>query len=361
MNFLKYLNEDDGTVSSGNIANVRGSLFGGMITRKGTRKRKKKLTEMDHNNEFSASDVISKIDNVSKKSEHKKNTACYGLEDSDGNITKIYVDKDQADEFKEALDKLLDDEHGKNIDVAEILFNLRHTFKIVDVEWPKDIEEDEEVTNKLDGQNDEKPSDLPQEVPPTDPAADAAMPPMPEEEPSSEIGEPADNTSILMKVIDLLKADTDAKKAESDAKKAESEMRQQKLSMELTNQKISHEEQLLKSEDYFKQQNEKKKEDDRLAKLAKYRHEVINQQQFESNDMSLLNIFPKSIMNEDANDDINRLKIQMSDLQVRKARAVKIFDDQMNTLQKQLLQKQKTVSATQPQMNQPMQQPQPQI
>ena len=357
MNFLKYLNEDGGSISSGNIVNVRGSLFGGMITRKGTRKRKKKISESDHNNEFSASDVISKIDNVAKKSEHKKNTACYGLEDSDGNITKIYVDREQAEEFKDALDKLLNDDDGNKIDVAEILFNLRHTFKIVDVEWPKDLEEDEEVTNKLESDKTDNPN-MPQEIPPEGAPPDANAPPMPEEPMPSEIGAPEDNTSILMKVIDLLKADTDAKKAESDAKKAESEMRQQKLSMELTNQKISHEEQLLKSEDYYKQQNEKKKEDDRLSKLAKYRHEVINQQQYESQDMSLLNIFPNTIIAEDINDDMNRLKIQISDLNVRKARAVKVFDDQINTLQKQLLQKQKTAGIQQPnpQNNQQFQQ-----
>jgi hypothetical protein len=80
--------------------------------------------------------------------------------------------------------------------------------------------------------------------------------------------------------------------------------------------------------------------------------------------MSLLNIFPKSVISEDINDDINRMKIQMADINVRKSRAMKVFDDQINVLQKQLLQKQKMSGNQAQQPNQPnqnMQQPAPQI
>lgn len=339
--FITFLQED-GETCTANVANVRGSLFGGMITRNGTKKRKKKkISESEHDNNFSVNDVVSKIDNVSKQSDNKDNTVPFGLEDENGNITKIYVPQEEADDFKHQLENLIGDE--TQIDVAEILFKLRNTFTIVDVEWPDNFQEDEETVNKLEGQEQtgEAPQDnIPEEVP------DAGAAPPEEPMGTDEVmGEPeVSNQDILMKVLDMLKSQADSEKAKSEAKRAEAEMQKQKFSIQVTNHKIKQEEDLLAAENYYKKQQEEKRDNDRLTKLAKYRSEIVNGTQYESSKPStILDIF-----SEDINDDINRIKLQLSDLQVRKSRAVKTFDDQIVRLEKQLLTKQKSFN-TQPQ------------
>ena len=346
MKFIDFLQED-GEICSANVAGARGSLFGGVIkqTAKGTKFKKnrkiKKLSEDVKSNAFASTDVISKLDDAEKNSEMKKNTVAYGIEDSDGNVTKVYVDKEQDEEFKKALgDMLHDDEHT---DVAEILFNLRNSFDIKHVVWPK-LPEDEEVDNKLDnpegqegdapglaGENPENPDDTAKGAAGEDslPGGEGGdnMPP-------EDIGG-NDNQSILLKVIDMLRADADAKAAESNAKAKEAEAEQARLSIQMTNMKVKNEEDMLRAEDHFKKQSEAKKEEDRLAKLAKYRNEINTNATFESK-MNLLDL-----MNEDVTDDIYNINTQIADLNVRKNRAIKVFDDQIKRLQQQLANKSK--------------------
>lgn len=346
MKFIDFLQED-GEISTANIAGARGSLFGGVIKRtaNGTKFKKnakiKKLSEDVKSNTFASTDVISKLDDAEKNNEMKKNTVAYGIEDSDGNITKVYVDKEQDEEFKNALGELLqDDEHT---DVAEILFNLRNSFKIVHVVWPK-LPEDEEVDNKLDnpegaeGENPENPEDTTQGA--------AGEDTLPGGEGGDNMGAPPeeiggnDGQSILLKVIDMLRADADAKAAESNAKAKEAEAEQAKVAMQMTNMKVKNEEDMLRAEEHFKKQSESKKEEDRLAKLAKYRNEINTNATFEST-MTLLDL-----MKEDVNTDINNINTQIADLNVRKNRAAKVFDDQIKRLQQQLANKTKDAART---------------
>ena len=155
MIFSEFLREDvdAGSISAGNVAGTRGSLFG-MITRDGSAAKKGKKRKLKtffesvvKSDEFSAEDVLSKLDGAEKENKIKDNSVAYGIEDEEGNITKVYVAKEQEEAFKQALGEYLDDD--KSLDVAEILFNLRNSFNILFVEWPK-LPEDEEVDNTLD-------------------------------------------------------------------------------------------------------------------------------------------------------------------------------------------------------------------
>jgi hypothetical protein len=342
MRLTDYLNESgDAAISGGDIAGFRAPMFSKPITRK--RKKKYKLTEDKKVNDFSSVDVVSKLQGAEKANELKQDSVAYGIEDADGNITKVYVSKEQDGEFKQALSKILQDED--HVDVNEILFNLRNSFDILYVEWPK-LPEDEEVDNVLDTKKDgDKPEgdvppegaegELPAELPPAAPAVD--------------------DSSILLKVIDMLKADADSKTAEAKAKTAQAEAEQAKLTIQLTNTKVKNEEDMLRAEEHFKKQAEEKKEADRLAKLAKYRNEVTNTPTYEG----VMDF--NDVMNEDITANVNAIQTKIAAISVQKARASKLYDDQIRRLQQQLamINKQATArGAAQPaQQTQPEQQP----
>lgn len=325
---------EDGEVSSGDIATVRSPLM-----KKPIKRKKLKIVEAKDSGKFNYSDVVSKMSNAEKNSERTKNSVVYGIEDSDGNITKVYISKDQDDEFKLALSKLLSDKN--TTDVSEILFDLRNTFDILYVEWPK-LPEDEEVDNVLakPKTDEEKPEGEPGE-PGKEGEEPAEIPPLPPEVPA----ETTDSNSILLKVIDMLKADADAKAAEANAKAKEAEADQAKMTLQLTNARVKNEEDMLRAEEFFKEKAAKKKEEDRLAKLAKYRNELINNATYES-DMTFIDIINSDLVNEDINAQIGTVNAQMADLNARKARATKVYDDQIRRLQLQLASLTKQAEAT---------------
>jgi hypothetical protein len=76
MKFIDFLQED-GEISTANVAGARGSLFGGIIKRtaKGTKFKKipkiTKLSEDVKSNTFASTDVISKLDDAEKSNEMK--------------------------------------------------------------------------------------------------------------------------------------------------------------------------------------------------------------------------------------------------------------------------------------------------
>jgi|694.fasta_scaffold00131_33 hypothetical protein len=366
MIFSEFLREDGeaGCVSAGNVAGTRGSLFG-MITRDGSAAKKGKKRRLKtffesvvKSDEFSAEDVLSKLNGAEKENKLKDNSIAYGIEDAEGNITKVYIDKEQDEAFKRALGEYLDDD--QTLDVAEILFNLRNSFNILFVEWPK-LPEDEEVDNKLDNPEGAPEGDEGEMPPEGEPGTEGDI--KPDDNTPQEIGQPEDSSSLLLKVIDMLKADADAKTAESNAKAKEAEAEQAKLSIQMSNIKVKNEEDMLRAEEHFKKQNDDKKEQERVAKLAKYRSEINNNATYEGA-MSILDFMHSDLkdINEDINDDELRIQTQIADLNVRKNRAMKVYDDQVKRLQNQLLNinKQQQSAGGRPQGNPQQQQGQPQ-
>ena len=89
--------------------------------------------------DFDASDVVSRIDAASKKADQNEDTTAFGLEDEDGNMVKVYVRDEQAEDFEKELAALLagedenDDEENSSLEIAEVLFKLKDKYDIVDV------------------------------------------------------------------------------------------------------------------------------------------------------------------------------------------------------------------------------------
>lgn len=246
--------------------------------------------------DFDSSDVISKLKQSAQQSEDSgENTTAFALEDENGEMVKVWVPDDQADDFQSALEQALsgsdedkDDENNQQ-EIAEVLWNLRKDFDIVNVEWAADLPQDEEQEvatpapeagaagaegqagaeaggegERLDGESEGteglegKGNEM--EAEPGE-AEDLG-------------GEESEAASALTKVIDMMKADAEARKAEADARAAEAKAREAESAMNQAKEKVKQEEDVLDMEAYYDKQKEEKDESDRLAKLAKYKHDM---------------------------------------------------------------------------------------
>ena len=289
-----------GSTGAHAIANVPGSLFaGGVVDAKKSKKKQSKMMRRVMNmkeslgvdldrNEFDASDVISKIDAAGKKADQDDDTTPFGLEDEDGNMVKVYVKNDQAEEFEKQLAVMLagededDDDENSSLEIAEVLFKLKDKFDIVDVEWPGiegDEEEEQEVAGAEPGAAGAE-GDMP-------PAGDAEMGGEAgagdldglEGEPGAEGGDaemaPDESgaESALTQVIDMMKADAEAKKAEADARAAEARAKEAEYSAQASASKVKKEEQIYDMEAAEKEQKEQDKEAQKMAKLARYQYD----------------------------------------------------------------------------------------
>lgn len=73
-------------------------------------------------------------------------TVPFGLETDDGDIVKVYVRADQADEFETAMKNLL----GLEDDIEEAIKRLSSEFDVIDVVWPDDDDGSEDEFSDLD-------------------------------------------------------------------------------------------------------------------------------------------------------------------------------------------------------------------
>lgn len=329
---IKQVNENaaGGAVGAGAVGSVFGSLFGGgVVSRPKARNRNlvnitrlaannlsksvknrnswkwKILGEMVDNQQFDMSDVMSKLDSAEKKAKQGSDTIPFGMEDEDGNIVKVYVKADEADEFEAALAAMLAGEHSDDpdditdsVEIAEVLFQLKDRFSIVDVEWPK-IEGDEEEEQDLKGAKDDNiDMEANKKLPGEDGSAEAEgaegnEPPGDLEDLENEVGNGEDALgdinagaggmepeggveSALQQVIDMMKADAEARKAESEARAKEAEARAAEANAQAAASKVKQEEDVLDMESYNSKKKEEDDESQRLAKLAKYRHDLAS-------------------------------------------------------------------------------------
>jgi len=300
MELLKKLNEDaaGGSVGAGAIAGYSMPLFS-MASKsaiKKTRKPKKKagiglqeaftrLSEVEQREhqdptmghpKFDQTEVIAKLKSLEKKDKiDRQNATTFGLEDDKGNIVRVTVQADQADEFENALGAYLaaEEEHeDRTPEVAEVLFRLRDRFSILDVAWP-DVEEDAEESQAVadQGQPGVDPNAPPGEQPPVDMGADAGM-----ETPAA--GGETEVTSLLTQVIDMMRADADARKAEAVARQKEAETKGFQAGERGSVARVKQEEENMDMEEYYKKKQEEKKESKQLAKLAQWKRETAGDQ-----------------------------------------------------------------------------------
>ena len=314
-----------GGTEATNIATFNGSLFGGKGRRPTagnkksipvirfknvlTAKPKRKLSEAsrhsftaflsetvsDSEENFDSSDVISKLAKNAEMSDKLEGDelAVVGLEDEDGNITKVYVPAEEGKEFEKALgDALRHTTENGQTEIAAMLFELKDKFKIVDVKWPE-VQEDEEAAPTdpamAAAPAAPAPGAMDPNAPPVDPnapPADPNAPPMPGADmpmdggpaaPGADIaptGDASATNDLIVQILDMLKADADARKADAAAKTAEANAKESEAAAKIAAAKIQGEENTMDAEAYFKARKEEKKEGDRLKMLAKYRQET---------------------------------------------------------------------------------------
>lgn len=319
MSFLSELLKESasgGATTSNMGANTRNSLFGVngnnekgdvnvMIRRMGfvsvedllnkkTKKKKKlfsTLSEADNSaaavKPFDYQETLAKLDQAVKTAgERKENVAVFGLEDDEGKIVKVYIDKDQADNFEEALGALLadndtvfadEDEPKTETEIAEILYKLKDQFEIRDVVWGN-IQGDEEEEFEVEGEG-----DLGAEEGMEGEMGEEGM-----EGEDGEMGEEgmegegmeggdateANATTALQSVIDMMRADSDARKAEALARQSEAEAVIAKNAALAAQAQVEKEEDLLDMQTAEKAAKAAKKEAEQLAKLSRYKKEV---------------------------------------------------------------------------------------
>lgn len=294
-----------GATSAGAVAGFRGHFFS-PTTKKSKKKRKSRMrrraipgnslfhfVEGVEDQKFDSADVISKLKKAERKSNDEDDTTGFALEDADGNLVKVFVSTEEAKDFENALGAALSGDESDDMDgvegettqfeIAEILFNLKDRFSIVDVEWPE-VEEDEEQEVKddstgLEGEKGDSEGELNPDIEngeegdkgDIDMEADLQL------GDESELGGGGggeDVTSTLQSVIDLLVAQADAQKAEANAKEAQANAEEAKYNSHAAESKVRKEEEVLDMEAYYDGEKSKEKEAKDLTKLAKWKHET---------------------------------------------------------------------------------------
>lgn len=229
---------------------------------------------------FDSADVVSKLRAAQEKATSEDDVAGFALEDTEGQIVKVYVAKEEAEEFERALGAALagedEDDNNENtpLEIAEVLFNLKDRFNIVDVVWPPvdgDPEEQEDTEDDLEVELDDEEAaegedeDGDMEADLQDEDGDGEADNMDAED---------ETRTALQSVIDLLKSQADAQRAEAEAKAAEAEAEEARYNAQAAELKMRQEEEVLDMEAYYDKQKEAEQEANKLKKLAKFRHEV---------------------------------------------------------------------------------------
>lgn len=294
-----------GSTGAGAIGGFRGSLFGGgVIDLKRAKNNQKRVMKkigyypinenISGEQDFDAADVFSKLDAAESRADMNKDTVAFGLEDDEGGVVKVYVKTEDSDEFESTLASMLagvadedDDDEISALEIAEVLYNLKDKFEIVDVEWGE-IEGDEEEEQEIEGEGDGDPGpageaglegaegmeggeggelDLEAEGPEggeLDLEADL----------DSELGGgEEDAKSALDSVISMMKADAEARQAEAEARKAEAKATEARYAAAAAESKIKQEEEVIDMEAYNDAEKQKSAEAKKLSDLAKYRHD----------------------------------------------------------------------------------------
>lgn len=207
--------------------------------------------------------ILSKLKNLERQNANvDQDVITFGLEDDQNGTVKVTIKRDQAAEFERALQSILYDE--ENIDsqpeIAEVLFQLKDQFDIVNVVWPQ-IEEDEEPNVDMRGDEGNPEGEL---------GGLGEEPPM-EEPPMGGIGDDTEASSILTQVIDMMKADAEARLADARAREAEAKNREAEAIARQATDRVKQEEQMLDMEAQDKARKEEDREAKRLAQLSRWK------------------------------------------------------------------------------------------
>ena len=265
------------------------------------------------NESFDLESVFSRLSGMERKSLDKNQSmgTTFGIEDDNGNLMKVTVDRSQADAFEDEVANYLADikktannfpspEKERSVSMAELLFNLKGKFNIIDVDFPEipkdvvynikdataasDVGDEVGTEDNIEGEfgdnefGDSEDPSAPLDL--TDYEDTETGIPTDEEDVededldiSSEFPEevPDSEGSILTKVIDMLKsqAESEIERAKAEAEKAKAE--QARYTAQATQTALRDQEERLKYEIELEQEKKKEKEARLMADMAKHK------------------------------------------------------------------------------------------
>lgn len=254
--------------------------------------------DLDQSTPTDVETMKGKLSDIQRRQEIEGSTTAFAFEDEDGHLVKVYVDKEQAENFKKELASLLDDAEHQDLEISEVIYRLHQKYNIVNVEWCEgSIPEDEEVTdpnapiaNNVDAEakgfpNSDEPGDVaaadqanPDDVS-AEPGAGGEPDPMAADDQTAPVDVNAEVSKMAMldKVLSLLQARTDADRAKADAEKAKSDVEASRVAAQAAAQYASSQEELMDMENYNKRAQEDKREATLQSKLIRYRHDLRKQ------------------------------------------------------------------------------------
>jgi hypothetical protein len=95
---------------------------------------------------------------------------------------------------------------------------------------------------------------------------------MPEQKDSLDLNDEAKKT--LLSIVDILKQEAQARKAEAESKIQAAKVEQTKYAAEIAASKVKQQEQILDMDQYYKDKKAEEEEAKKLAKLAKFKHHI---------------------------------------------------------------------------------------
>lgn len=277
---------------------------------------------------FDMNDVISKLSDLEGVNKAGESVVSYGVEDDNGNMMKVTVRADQAEEFEDRLaNELADAARRQDVtggktgfSMAELLYNLNDEFDIVDVVFPQ-IPTDavynadkvqygvaDTASEDIGGPGEDfAVGDFPENAEGDmggDPAMaggpegdvgmqdgtdalaggpegdaqgggegdeffgdDASVEDLPEEPAAG--ANPEDN--MLTSILKMLTADADSRKAEADARAEESRAKQAEFSAMAAKNSVAQQEEVARMEAEIENSKKQEKDAKRISDLARYR------------------------------------------------------------------------------------------
>jgi hypothetical protein len=219
-----------------------------------------------------------KIDNAMKQNEVGKdegyNVSTFGLQDADGNVVRVSVKREQANEFETRLNQILSDVDNKK-EIAEIIYMLKSDFEILDVDWAEPITEDDPAPGEegegedefsLDGEEGEDGEggldDLSLDGEEGGEDGELDLGAGEDEAPSVDLQQ--STVELLQQVIDLLKKETESRAADADLKTTKTDSLRQE-------EEIKRQQEIADMEKYEEKEKEEKKNERLFQRLAKFR------------------------------------------------------------------------------------------
>ena len=306
-----------GSTSAGSIATVPGSRLGGMQTRLSLKDFMMNFYgRMNNRNKFAPVKMEGSINRITETAAHPyqlddassrlkslqmqgqaenddRDIVTYGIEDDEGCMMKVSVPIDQGEDFERHVAQCLADVldfkktgRGEDKTLAELLYELKDQFTIVNAEFPtipKDaVYNANEITEDLPdaGMGDDEMGD--------DEMGDGEMG---DEEGQGDLGDEddldmgddddadmgtdfdadgEDDASLLKSVLDMLKSQAERDIAQAKAKEEEAKAKQAEMALSASKREMQAQEQMVAAEAELEAEKDREKKAKKMAELAKY-------------------------------------------------------------------------------------------